>query len=109
MTVVPLDRWCDALEDALDRDSDESWRSLLELSSDEVEIVFDELTAPIQLERVRALGARLVAQQTLVSDELDSVIDERRHLVTHRRAVSSYRMAEALAPIDRLVRWMWLG
>ncbi len=107
--TLTLDAWRDALEAALADDSDESWARALEASADDVELVFEPDDVDRHLEELRELGDRLATRHALTLDELDAVTDERRHLVTHSRAVTSYRMAESLAPVERLMRMMWVG
>jgi hypothetical protein len=108
-TGARLEEWCDAIAAALDDDAAASWQKALDAMTDDVEGVLEPGDAQRHLARLRELSERLEAQRALTLDDLDAVVDERRQLVTHSRAVTSYRMAESLAPIERLMRMMWVG
>ena len=101
-----VDGWCELVETALADDSDAAWRRAADVPLARLALPTDTEEALRQAERIAELLGRVDARRILTRDDLDAVAGERRTLVTHSRAVSSYRLTESHEPIDRLLRML---
>ena len=104
--TTSVDVWCQLVETALADDSDASWRRAADVPLARLALPSDTEEALRQAERIAELMGHVDARRIVTRDELDTVTGERRTLVTHSRAVSSYRQTESHEPNDRLMRML---
>ena len=106
--VVAFESLCALIEHALVHDTEAAWNDVLA-----ADVPALASLDPVSLEQLSArttqLVARIAARRTEILAELDAVGDERRHLVVRSRGLSRYQTAEALKPIENLLRMMWAG
>ena len=102
------DDWCDLIEAALADDTEASWARA---AAGGLRIALPPGTddALRHAERVADLVDRVRHRHLLTHDELDDVTEERRQLVVHARAATTYTQTDGPGPIERLLRIMWVG
>ena len=105
-TTMHVDTWCELVEAALAADSDAAWLQAADVPLARLRLPAGTEEALRHAERVAELIGRVEAQRLLTRDELDAVATERRALVIHSRAITTYSMTEAYEPIERLLRQM---
>jgi hypothetical protein len=105
-TTMHVDTWCELVETALAADDDAAWSQAADVSLARLRLPGGTEEALRHAEQVAELIGRVEARRLLARDELEAIASERRALVTHSRAVTSYGMSEAYEPIERLLRRM---
>jgi hypothetical protein len=106
--VVAFESWCTLIERALVDDTELAWNDVLTAVVPAL-ATLDPASVEQLSARTMQLVARIAARRTEILAELDAIGDERRQLVVRSRGLSSYQTAEALKPIENLLRMMWAG
>lgn len=102
------DAWCDLIEMALADDSPDRWA---EAAAWPVSVE-DPADGEEHVRRAQRLGElldRVRDRHDATRAELDELAEERRQLMIHARALTSYAASEGGPPIDRLLRMMLVG
>lgn len=111
--ITSTDAWCDLIELALTDDSPTTWAEAAGWTPEEHPTAgdhADDVDEQIrQARRLAELIDRVRAQQDATRGELDELVEERRQLLLHARALTRYATSETGPPVDRLLRMMLVG